>query len=79
MESDMKIHFLSLVTGIAAAVCLTVFMAADRPAFDPARFELEATQNHVFVLDRYSGRVWQKFVSEGSGQTDQDFSQPKIR
>ena len=78
----MRIHFPSLAAGLVAAVCFTVFLGADRPAMqtmDLRRFELEATPNHVFVLDRFTGKVWQKFVTDGSGQSDQDFSHPKIK
>ena len=35
----MNIHFPSLLTGVAATICLATFLAADRPAFDPGRFE----------------------------------------
>lgn len=78
----MRIHWPSLITGLFAMLSLFAFLGADRPQGGyavPGRFELEATTNHVFVLDRYTGKVWQKFVTDGSGQSDQDFALPKIK
>ena len=75
----MKPHFPSLIGGIALAVVFSAITGATYTDIDPARFQLEATTNRVFVLDRYTGRVWEKFVTDGSGQTDQGFSQPKIK
>lgn len=74
----MRIHFPSLVTGFLAMLSLLLFVAAQRPPATEGRFELEATPNHVFVLDRDTGKVWQKFLSTDSGQSDQDFTLPKI-
>lgn len=75
----MRMHIPSLLFGTLAAICLATLLAADHTNNEPGRFELEATPNHVFVLDRHTGRVWQKFVTDGAGQSDQDFSLPKIR
>ena len=75
----MRIHLPSLLAGIAAAFALASLLAADRPAVRMGRFELEATPNHVFVLDTDTGRVWQKFVTDNTGQSDQDFALPKLR
>lgn len=78
----MRIHWPSLIAGLSAAVCFVVLLGADRPRtgqLDTGRFELEATTNHVFVLDRYTGKVWQRFVTDGSGQSDQDFALPKVK
>jgi hypothetical protein len=75
----MRIHAPSLVVGLFATLFLVIFAAAQRPPVTMGRFELEATPNHVFVLDRDTGRVWQKFVTNDTGQSDQDFAQPKLR
>ena len=75
----MRFHFPSLATGAFLVLSIVIFAAAQRPATLEPRFELEATPNHVFVLDRDTGRVWQKFVTDDSGQSDQDFALPKIR
>ena len=75
----MRIHFPSLACGFLAMLSLVLFAAAERPQVTLGRFELEATQNHVFVLDRDTGKVWQKYVSNDSGQSDQDFALPKVR
>ncbi len=75
----MRIHFPSLATGAFVVLSVVLFAAAQRPVSTESRFELEATPNHVFVLDRDTGRVWQKFVSDDSGQSDQDFALPKLR
>lgn len=77
--STMRLHLPSLLTGIAATASLIALLAADRPTPLLGRFELEATPSHVFVLDRNTGKVWQKFVTDGAGQTDQDFALPKVR
>ena len=78
-EASMRIHLPSFVTGLLATLSVVFFIAAQRPSVTLGRYELEATTNHVFVLDRDTGRVWQKFVTENSGHTDQDFSLPKNR
>ncbi len=78
----MRIHWPSLITGVFAALSLAAFLGADRPAagqLEFGRFDLEATSNHVFVLDRHTGKVWEKFLTDGSGQSDQNFSHPKIK
>jgi len=75
----MRFHFPSLLVGSLAALAFVSFMAADRPSIPLGRFELEATPNHVFILDRDTGRVWQKYVTVDSGQSDQDFALPKVR
>ena len=75
----MRIHFPSLATGAFVVLSVVLFAAAQRPVSTESRFELEATSNHVFVLDRFTGKVWQKFVTEGSGQSDQDFALPKVK
>ena len=75
----MRFHLPSLAVGVVASVFLAVLLAADQPQYLGGRFQLEATPNHVFVLDRQTGRVWQKFVTDGAGQSDQDFALPKIR
>ncbi len=75
----MRIHIPSFATGLLATLSFVFFIAAERPTMTMGRYELEATTSHVFVLDRDTGRVWQKFVTEGSGQTDQDFALPKVR
>lgn len=74
----MRFHFPSLLTGILAALVFASFIAADRPSVPLGRFDMEATPNHVFVLDRDTGRVWQKHVANDNG-TDQDFALTKIR
>lgn len=75
----MRLNITSLVVGFFSALSLIAFLGADHVNYPNARFELEATDNHVFVLDVHTGKVWQKFVTDGAGQTDQDFAQPKIR
>jgi len=75
----MRIHFPSLATGAFVILSVVLFAAAQRPPTIEPRFELEATTNHVFVLDRDTGRVWQKYVTNDSGQSDQDFALPKVR
>lgn len=76
----MRFHFPSMLVGLGVAFSLVCFVAAQRAAVGGnGRFGLQATENHVFIIDTDTGRVWQKFVTDGSGQTDQDFSLPKIR
>ena len=75
----MRFHAPSLFVGIVAALAFASFIAADRPSESFGRFELEATPNHVFVLDRDTGRVWQKYITTDSGQSDQNFALPKVR
>jgi hypothetical protein len=75
----MRLHLPSALIGGLFALFMGVLLAADRPAFYLGRFALEATESNVFVLDTETGRVWQKFVSGSSGQTDPDFAQPKVR
>ncbi len=75
----MRIHAPSLFAGIVAALCLAAFLAADRPTNYERKYQLEATNHHIFVLDRETGRVWQKYVTDNSGHTDQDFAMPKNR
>ena len=76
----MRFHLPSVFLGCIAATALIATLGADHPSFPTyGRFELEATTNRVFVLDRYTGKVWEKFVSDGSGQSDQDFALPKIK
>lgn len=76
----MRIHFPSLTIGFLTLLSLVLFVAAQRPDIAaPGRFQLEATQNYVFVLDRDTGKVWQKYLSNDAGQIDQDFALPKTR
>lgn len=74
----MRMHFPSLALGATVAAAVFLLLGAQRPPTTMGRYELEANQNHVFVLDRDTGRVWEKFVADDSGHTDQDFSQPKV-
>ena len=75
----MRCHLPSLALGVVAALILGTLLAADRPPLPWGRFDIEATSHHIFVLDTETGKVWQKFVPEDSGQTDPDFAQPKTR
>lgn len=75
----MRFHLPSLFIGVIAAISFACFVAADRPTLSSGRFALQATPNHVFILDTDTGKVWQKYVTDNSGQTDQDFSLPKLR
>ncbi len=75
----MRCHLPSLAMGVVAALMLGTLLAADRPPLNWGRFDIEATNHHVFVLDTKTGKVWQKYVPENSGQTDADFSNPKAR
>lgn len=74
----MRFHVPSVLLGFIAAVGLVFLLGADRP-YEPefGRFDLEATANHVFVIDRTNGKVWEKYVTESNGQSDQDFALPK--
>ena len=74
---DMRFHFSSVLLGFASAVGLLMLLGAGRPVEEFGRFDLEATSNHVFVIDRTTGKVWEKYVTEGGGQSDQDFALPK--
>ena len=74
----MKIHLPSLSIGMLVATILAFLMAADRPEPLAQRFQLQATPTHVFVLDRYTGKVWQKYAG-GNTHSDQDFSLPKVK
>lgn len=73
----MRIHMPSLCVGVISAVILGSLMAADHAASYSGRFAIEAVPNHVFVLDRETGRVWEKYVPDTSGSSDPDFAQPK--
>lgn len=77
----MRYHLPSIFFGFISAIALAVLLGANhsQSSVELRRFELEATSNHVFVLDRFTGKVWQKFVTEGSGQSDQDFALPKVK
>lgn len=75
----MRFHFPSLVFGMMTAALIASLLGADHPFEGFPRFDLEATDNHVFVLDRETGRVWEKFLPTDAGQTDQDFALPKLR
>ena len=75
----MRCHLPSLAMGVVAAFMLGTLLAANGPSLHWGRFDIEATNHHVFVLDTETGKVWQKYVPENSGQTDPDFSSPKAR
>ena len=75
----MRCHLPSLAMGVFATLTLGTLLAADRTPFHWGRFDIEATSHHVFVLDTETGKVWQKYVPENSGQTDPDFANPKAR
>lgn len=75
----MRCHLPSLALGVVAAILLGTLIAAGRPPLPCGRFAIEATHDHVFVLDTESGKVWQKFIPENAGQTDPDFAHPKPR
>jgi hypothetical protein len=61
-----------------AIVALALGWWFDRRS-DEARFQIQATGSHAYVLDTHTGQVWSHTVSsEGiSGDNDSSFSQPK--
>lgn len=74
----MRFHFPSVLLGFVSAIGLLAMLGANHPADQGlGRFDLQATANHVFVIDRNTGKVWEKFVTDNSGQSDQDFALPK--
>ena len=75
----MRVHFPSLSVGVLFSIGLAILLAADHPLNTLGRFDIKATESHVFVLDRETGRVWQKFLTTSSGQSDPDFAQAKKR
>ena len=74
----MKIHPPSLLVGLAVAMSLACLLGAIPQATAPNRFDLKTNESHVFVIDRQTGTVWQKHISN-TVQSDPDFSQPKTR
>lgn len=75
----MKIHPPSLLVGLAIAFSLACLLgAAVTQSTAPNRYDLKANDSHVFVIDRQTGTVWQRYISN-TVQSDPDFAQPKTR
>jgi len=63
-----------LVGAILAAGLFLAFGAAHRPAPQPRRFRIEASDRYVYVLDSTTGQVWEKSL----GSRNEQFAKPKL-
>lgn len=43
----------------------------------PGRYQLGAHPGHVYVIDTFTGQVWERFNPEGSGENDSNWKKPK--
>lgn len=75
----------SVLLGAMAALVLGCGLGAgefddlDRRA-DPAvsRFQINSNEQHVFVLDTATGRVWEKYLPPNQGSTSSNFKEQKL-
>jgi hypothetical protein len=73
---DMRSLGIGLVLAVAYAVLAG---AAGNGAPQTGRFAIGTNEGHMFVLDSATGQVWEKYTAPNGGNTDSDFSAPKIK
>jgi hypothetical protein len=74
---------LAFLSGCMVTALLISTMAASPASREEAepesgRFAISMNDNHVFVLDTATGKIWRTFVPSGSGQTSNNFEGPKL-
>jgi len=51
----------------------------DRSAeLEVGRFQMSGVPGHAFVIDTFTGKVWQKYATTHQGSTSPDFLNPKL-
>lgn len=75
------LHIRSFIAGLILGAGLLACLGAAGvvASATPNRFTIATNESHVFVLDTVTGQVWEEFAPNGSGQTSDGFSEPKIR
>ena len=66
---------------IGAVLTVFVFLALGAARNDSpqaGRFQIEANNNYVFVIDTATGQVWEKFAVAKQDTKSQNFMDPKL-
>ena len=74
----MKIDLKSLAVGMVVGVALAFTLGAVATQGEVGRYQIFGNENHIFVLETTTGRVWEKFVTSSQGETSRDFAGPKV-
>lgn len=74
----MKIDLKSLAVGIVVGVALACALGAAAVQGEVGRFQIFGNENHVYILETTTGRVWEKYVTASQGGTSSDFAKPKV-
>jgi hypothetical protein len=76
----MKIDLKSVILGLIAGVLVTATLGAAAKTDGPVgRYQIAGAEEHGFVIDTATGRVWLGHFPRGVGNTDQDFLGPKMK